>query len=194
MVAPAEAWTVDDLQRLSDAGFRCELIQGELRKMSPTGGRHGWATHRLQMELARYIEPRHLGIILPAETGVDLTRPDETTRTVLAADVTVVDPGQADAVDVDGYPAVIPVLVVETASPTQTQDEMNDKARLWIERGVALVWVVWPARQRIAVWRAGVDRPEIVGGDGVLDGGTVIPGLRIDVGEVFRRPAEFPQG
>ncbi len=146
------------------------------------------------MELARYIEPRHLGIILPAETGVDLTRPDETTRTVLAADVTVVDPGQADAVDVDGYPAVIPVLVVETASPTQTQDEMNDKARLWIERGVALVWVVWPARQRIAVWRAGVDRPEIVGGDGVLDGGTVIPGLRIDVGEVFRRPAEFPRG
>ena len=107
MVAPAEAWTVDDLQRLSDAGFRCELIQGDLRKMSPTGGRHGWATHRLQMELARYIEPRHLGIILPAETGVDLTRPYETTRTVLTADVTVVDPSQADAVDVEACGPVV---------------------------------------------------------------------------------------
>ncbi len=40
-------YTAADLERLSDEGHRYELIRGELRPMSPSGGPHGDATSRV---------------------------------------------------------------------------------------------------------------------------------------------------
>src|SRR5436190_1452632 len=73
-----------------------------------------------------------------------------------AADVERVSP------PVPGYAHVVPDLVVETASPTQSRQEMDGKAQQWLERGVPVVWVVWPARHQVDEWGQG-DAPRTLG-------------------------------
>lgn len=188
MSITSEPWTAEDLQRLSNAGLRCELVKGELIKMSPTGGRHGWITQRLHLELAPLIEQHGWGLVLAPETGVDLTREDETERTVLAADLTVVSPADAEAIDVDGYAAVIPLLVVETASPSQSTQDMIDKGRLWCERGVSQVWILWPVRRELTVLMASDQSLQTFEIAEPFHADDIFPGLSLDLTRIFRRP------
>ena len=83
-------WTADDLLRLSDAGFRFELVQGELVRMAPTGGSHGLRTGRLHTALGAYVDAHGLGEVAAAETGFDLTQPGDAAQTVLAPDIAFV--------------------------------------------------------------------------------------------------------
>jgi Uma2 family endonuclease len=160
--APAANWTAADVERLSAQGWRVELWKGQLLRMAPTGDLHGRVTWRLSSALDRYVEAHSLGQLWPAEAGFDLTRPDEAQQTVLAPDIAFV---RAERVPppVEGFAHVVPDLVVETASPTQSRQEMDGKAQQWLERGVPLVWVVWPARHQVDEWRQGDTSPRALG-------------------------------
>src|ERR687884_336283 len=99
-------WTADDLLRLSDAGFRFELVQGELVRMAPTGGSHGLRTGRLHGALSAYVGTHGLGEVVAAETGFDLTQPGDAAQTVLAPDTAFVRSENVPLLDVEGYPHV----------------------------------------------------------------------------------------
>lgn len=182
---PVANWTAADLERLSAQGWRVELWEGQLVRMSPTGDLHGRVTRRLDRALDRYLTPRGLGELWPTEAGFDLTRPGEERQTVLAADIAFV---RAERVPppTEGYVPVVPDLVVETASPSQSRMEMDDKARQWLERGVPLVWVVWPARRRIDEWRRGATAPRAMGPGETLDGQEILPGFHLPVADLFQ--------
>ncbi|MGZ5432910.1 MAG: Uma2 family endonuclease [Thermoanaerobaculia bacterium] len=47
MTVDARLFTADELLRLPEDGCRFELVEGELKKMSPAGGRHGRIAHRI---------------------------------------------------------------------------------------------------------------------------------------------------
>ena len=104
--------------------------------------------------MAQDVRAHGLGKLFPAETGFNLRQPGETDDTVLAADITFV---RADRVPPPGspvYPLLAPDLVVEVASEASRRPkDVADKARLWLARGVRIVWVVWPRRRAIDVGR-----------------------------------------
>lgn len=181
---PVANWTAADLERLSAQGWRVELWEGQLVRMSPTGDLHGRVTRRLDRALDRYITPRGLGELWPAEAGFDLTRPGEERQTVLAADIAFVRAARVPP-PTEGYVPVVPDLVVETASPTQSRTDMGGKARQWLERGVPLVWVVWPARRRVDEWRPGLTTARTMDPDDTLDGQEILPGFHLPVAELF---------
>ncbi len=52
-----------------------------------------------------------------------------------------------------------PDLAAEVASPDQTADDMAAKARRYLHGGTRLVWVLWPERQEVDVWRPADLRP-----------------------------------
>ncbi len=54
----------------------------------------------------------------------------------------------------------------------------------WIRHGARMVVVVEPERRRVVVHRSDTD-VQILGKDGVLDGGDVVPGFRLPVRELF---------
>jgi hypothetical protein len=54
---------------------------------------------------------------------------------------------------------------------------LAEKAMHWIGRGVAAVWVIWPAQRELDVWAAGIREPHTLRGDAVLEGGDVVPGF-----------------
>lgn len=75
-----------------------------------------------------------------------------------------------------GFAELAPDLVVEVLSPNDRPGEVLAKVADWLNAGSALVWVLDPVQRRARVYRA--DGSEsFVGGDGVLEGEDVLPGL-----------------
>ncbi len=58
----------------------CELIRGELIKMSPTGLEHGRVANRISVRLGLYVEERQLGIVTTAEAGFQISHNPDTVR------------------------------------------------------------------------------------------------------------------
>ena len=71
--------TVEELFRMgSHSGV--ELVDGELRKISPNGGRHGRIAARVNISLGTYVKKLGLGEILISEPGFILRRNPDTVR------------------------------------------------------------------------------------------------------------------
>ena len=184
----ATDWTADMLERLPDDGWRYELFEGRILRMPPPGTDHGNLEARLSRRLGNYVEDHRLGETYVGESGWDLTRPGEPTDTVLGADLAFVraarlplpPPRRGTA-----YRPLAPDLVVEIASPSQFHPEMGEKAQVWLNRGVRLVWIVWPERRDIDVWALGAAEPHTLRDADALDGGDVIPGFRLPLAELW---------
>ena len=60
-MATTKLMTADELLALPDDGQRHELIDGELRTMSPTGDEHGGIVAALTISLGTHVRARQLG-------------------------------------------------------------------------------------------------------------------------------------
>jgi Uma2 family endonuclease len=80
---------------------------------------------------------------------------------------------------------VIPDLVVEVVSPSDTTVEIDEKIVDYFNAGVRLVWVVFPESARIHVFTSSV-HATIIGHDGELTGCDVLPGFKVKVADLYR--------
>jgi Uma2 family endonuclease len=81
-------------------------------------------------------------------------------------------------------PAVVPDLVVEVLSKGNTPKEMARKLVEYFRAGVRLVWCVDPKKRTVRVYTA-VDRSVLLHENETLDGGDVLPGFEISIGDWF---------
>ena len=63
--------TGEELLAMGDIG-PCELIDGRIVAMSPTGGRHGIIESRLGSALSFFVQEHNLGWVLTGEVGIDI--------------------------------------------------------------------------------------------------------------------------
>ncbi len=174
--------TADDLLRLYGEGVRGELIRGVLCETMPTGHRHGAIVMNLGAELRNFIKPRRLGWLVGSDSGVWLERDPDTVREPDIA-FTSASKIPLDA-EVEGYAEVIPDLVVEVVSPSNSRREIHDKAVMWLSHGARLVWVVHPDTRTVDVHRAD-GAVATVGADDDLDGGDVLLGFSCALSDIF---------
>jgi Uma2 family endonuclease len=174
--------TADDLLRLDGQGVRGELIRGALHERMPAGLRHGEVVAALLALLWMHIRPGRLGRVFGSDTGVILeTNPD----TVREPDVAFVSAERLplDA-EVDGYCPVAPDLVVEIKSPSDSEQEVDDKATMWLIHGVRMALMINPETGTIRVRRP--DRPAaLLSMDDTLDVGEVLLGFSCSVREIL---------
>jgi Uma2 family endonuclease len=112
--------------------------------------------------LSMFVKPRKLSIVSGADGEFNFTQPGETLETALAPDVAFVHADRVplrDSVEYKKAPRLAPDLVAEVVSPNQYRPEMAAKARLYLERGVRLVWIVWPDDRQADLWRPTPIRP-----------------------------------
>ncbi|HXD32582.1 MAG TPA: Uma2 family endonuclease [Pyrinomonadaceae bacterium] len=174
--------TADELLAMPDDGYRYELIEGELIRMSPAGARHGRIAVKVVNRLGPYVEKHGLGEVYAAETGFKLRSDPDTVR---APDVAFVSKSRVELVgDPEGYWSGAPDLAVEVQSPNDTRKHIDAKARHWISAGAKLVWVVKPRERTVIVYKSLADIFE-VSESGVLDAGEVVPGFKLTVSEIF---------
>ena len=81
-------------------------------------------------------------------------------------------------------PLVVPDLVVEVLSKGNTPKEMARKLDEYFRAGVRLVWYVDPKRSTVRVY-TGRSRSTLLRESDVLDGGDVLPGFSLSVGDWF---------
>ena len=175
--------TAEELLAMPSDGFRYELIDGELKQMSPAGHNHGRIAARLTVPLGRYVEERGLGEVYAAETGFKLkTNPDH----VRAPDVAFIRQERVDEVGVTkGYWPGAPDLAVEVVSPGDTVAEVEDKVAEWLEYGTRLVWVISAKLHTVTAYQSLTDITTLTEKD-MLDGGDVIPGFQYPIANLFR--------
>jgi len=174
--------TAEQLFRMPEYERGYELVAGEIRKMTPTGGTHGFVASRLDRRLGAYVEQHDLGAVLTGEPGFILARDPDT---VLAPDVAFVRKERLAAEPIgDGYVSGPPDLAVEVLSPGDTMAEARKKAKAWLAAGAAMVWVVNPARRTVTVYRTAAS-PETLTETDELEGQDVVPGFRCRVAGLF---------
>lgn len=180
-LAPPKLYTARELERLSDQGFHYELVRGELRPMSPSGGPHGDATSRISFYVNGIVYGGDLGLTFAAETGFLVEHDPDT---ILAPDFAFVAHDRLPDPLPKSYVPVVPDFAVETRSPNDTRREVVEKVEQWLAAGVRLVWVVEPEKCTITTHRLGRDPRTFAAGE-TLDGEDVLPGLAVPLDRIF---------
>ncbi len=174
--------TAEELLRMPDSASGYELIAGELRKMSPANRTHCIVAGRLASLLGQHVLQHKPGEILVAEPGFVLARDPDTVRVPDIAFLRREHLRGAGSEEV--FSTGSPDLAVEVLSPGDRPKEVAAKARIWLDAGAAMVWVVNPARRTVTVYRTSTDVKTLTEKDD-LDGGEVLPGFRCRVSEIF---------
>lgn len=174
--------TAEQLLTMPDDSRRRELVDGGLREMGPAGFDHGRVALRIGARLDEFVRAERLGAVVAAETGLRLSRDPDTVRAPDAAFVAAhrLPPRQEQQRFLD----LAPDLAVEVVSPSDRAADVTERALAWLAAGTSLVWVVYPAQRLVAAYSTGggvTHVPE----DGELTGETVLPGLRLVVGDLF---------
>jgi Uma2 family endonuclease len=174
--------TAEQLLRMPDDGCRCELVRGELRKMTPAGWKHGAVGGVLHVLLGRHVLQERVGRIFFADTGFLLARDPDTVR---APDIAFIRndhlPGTPPE---EAYWPGPPDLAVEVVSPGDTVKEIDDKVRAWLDAGAMMVWVVSPSWRTVTVYRS-ANRIALLTENEELSGEEVVAGFRCRVAEIF---------
>ncbi len=178
--------TTEELLTLPQDGVERWLIHGQLRE-KPMTVCNRWhsrimanVTYFLRAWLEHQPEPR--GAVLCGEAGCRLRRHPDTT---VGIDVVYISPELAanesdETTLIDG----VPVLVVEILSPSDTQEEVDEKTDGYLQAGVALVWVIDPHDRTVTIYHPG-QGPELVNIHQELSGDPHLPGFRVPVAHLF---------
>ncbi len=175
--------TADELFRMPEnESWRCELVEGGLRKMTPAGSEHGIISAKISMRLGAHVEANYLGQVFASETGFLIARnPD----TVLAPDCAFVRQERLDEVGIpQAFFPEAPALVVEVVSPGDTIEEVDLKMRRWFVAGVEIAWVVHPGGRTVTVYHS-MENIQVLTQNDTLVGSQVIPGFECLVADLF---------
>ncbi|MCC6417898.1 MAG: Uma2 family endonuclease [Gemmataceae bacterium] len=187
-IAAGIAMTTEELLALPEDGTDRWLIQGQLRERSMTV-RNRWHSRvliRLGQLLGDWLDrqPEPRGELLGGEAGVRLRRDPDTTVGVdliyITAELAAQEP--KDTRLVDG----VPILAVEILSPSDTENEINEKVAAYLSAGVPLVWVVDPHDRTVLVYRPG-EEPELFNAKQDLSADPHLSGFRVPVAQIFTR-------
>jgi Uma2 family endonuclease len=187
MASHAVAFSAEDLWNLPDDGMRHELVEGQLRTMTPAGAEHGRVTFTASVLLGVHVRRSGSGVAFGAETGFVLASDPDTVR---APDAAFVSKARADAVGrtVKFWPGP-PDFAVEVVSPGDSFSDVESKAMGWVAAGATAILVLDPAQATATVYRAGgnlrvftASSPE---GDSEIDLSDAVPGWRVAVADFF---------
>jgi len=76
---------------------------------------------------------------------------------------------------------------VEVISAGNTPEEMQQKLQEYFRAGVEEVWYVYPKRRELVVYTSAA-QSRTLRADQVVDGGTLLPGFRLSLAELFAEP------
>lgn len=80
--------------------------------------------------------------------------------------------------------ALVPDLVIEIISPTDTVSDLDEKIDAYLVDGVRLIWAIDPQRRKAVVY-APERQPLHLSGEDGLDGEDVLPGFQVSLKSLF---------
>lgn len=80
----------------------------------------------------------------------------------------------------------MPDLAVEIKSPDDSYTFMREKAAYYLQNGTQIVWLIYPEKQLVEVYRQNADS-ELLNIEDTLDGGDLLPGFTLPVRKIFQQ-------
>ena len=167
------------------AGDHVEYINGEVKEMPMPGFTHGKVCWKIAKVLGNYIDLNDLGHFCINDTFVRVSIPSDPER-VYGPDVCFVsfDRLAKDVEVADGVLNVLPNLVVEVRSPSDTWTDVLGKMLDYLRVGVPVVLILDPHTRSVSVFRNEV-RQEIFEAETELRLPDVLPGFAVSVASLF---------
>ncbi|MGH7571538.1 MAG: Uma2 family endonuclease [Gemmatimonadota bacterium] len=172
--------TIEQFERLPDEPERLELVRGHVVREPPAGFEHCGIAGQITVCLGTFVRQHALGKVVTGDPGFVLFDDPPTVR---APDVAFVARDRLPD-DPRGFARLAPDLAVEVVSPSNTLSGIQDKVFDFLDAGTRLVWVVEPRGRTVTVYRSR-DDIRILTASQEIEGGDVLPGLRIEVSEFF---------
>jgi Uma2 family endonuclease len=164
-----------------------ELEHGELVAVSLAAPPHGRVQARILFQLELYVRENPGAGRVYGEVGYVLDLPGDPER-LRGPDATFVSEERLRASGGEparGWYRLVPDLVVEIDSPGRRPAIEQRRIQDYLQAGVRLLWVIHTATRSATVYRDD-GTLQLVREDGQLAGDDVLPGLRIDLAELFR--------
>ncbi len=158
---------------------RYELDEGELIEMTRPAFKHNQVMLNLVYALESYLRQHRIGHMLLSENLYALA---PLTRRAPDAAVILGD-RRSELEDAKVIP-IIPEIVAEVLSPSETQRMIHRKLKQYFEAGVKEVWVIDPASREAEIW-TGPQLPvrEFVGRAAITS--PLLPGFSLPLAELF---------
>jgi Uma2 family endonuclease len=86
---------------------------------------------------------------------------------------------------------MVPDLAVEVVSPNDVLQEVFTKMREYFRYGARQVWIVLPIDREVYVYDSPTS-PHVLTAADDLDGGSLLPGLRLPLGTLFQPQPQAP--
>jgi len=159
----------------------CELVDGRIVPMSPTGGRHAILESNLSRQLGNFVAAHKLGWVMVGEVGI-YTRhnPDR----VRGADIVFVSRERSAGSPSKGFLEIAPELIVEILSPDDRWQDVRQKLEEYFSIGVYWVWIVEPENRVLLVYRSSTEMHKL-GEKDTLVGEGVLEGFSLPVADLF---------
>ncbi len=177
---PTRPVTGEQLLAMGDIG-PCELIDGVIVSMGPTGGKHGYLESKLDRYLGAFIDKKKIGLCMVGEIGIYIRHDPDRIR---AADFAFWASEKLPDGPPLGFIEVAPDLVVEILSPTDRWPEINEKIADYFSVGVGELWIVDPSDETVFVYRSPAQPIALRRGD-TLSGSGPLNGFTLPIDELF---------
>lgn len=162
-----------------------ELERGKVVEMSRPGERHGVVCHNVNYLLGAYLRQRRKGRVCANDTGLVLERDPDTVR---GPDVFLYDQSRPYEQLTSKYSEEVPQLAVEVLSPNDNWGKVLRRVAEFLQRGVAVIWVIDPENRTATVLLPG-QLPQVLEENDEITGAPPFPDLRCRVADLFFVPA-----
>ncbi len=185
---PGTATEKDVLEVERLQGRTCELVEGVLVEKA-MGLAESFLASWIIGVLNVYLSKHKLGFVTGADGALRLWP-----GLVRIPDVSFISWEQLPnrKIPKKAIPDLYPDLAVEVLSRKNTKAEIERKLHEYFRSGTRLAWVVDPRKRTVAVHTA-PDQSRLVTEQESLDGGEVLPGLTLPLGELFADLEEEPK-
>lgn len=187
-VLAREGMSMEDfIRQFDEAPF--ELINGTRRELMPNLPMHGSVVLFLMEMLLKLRESA--GIYFMMEMPFVLVESSNWVKGSRVPDIMVFNSGRMNAYKAqnedwtDKPYVIIPDLCVEVVSKNDDFADVMEKVESYMQDGVRLVWVFEPRTQTVTVRTLGSAQATILHAEDLLDGGEIVKGFSVRVGNVF---------
>ena len=171
--------TVKDLEKIqaTHPDYRMELVDGNVVVMSPSGYESEEVGTEFARLLGNWVRPRQLGRVAGSSAGFRLPNKD-----LRAPDVSFI---RADRLkrSTEDYAELLPDLVVEVKSKTDSLDKLREKIQEFISLGTQIGILIDPRTRTMEVYHSN-EKIVLQNGD-VLTLPDLLPGWEVNIGEIW---------
>lgn len=169
-------------QQLAYLDVPLELIEGEIIPM-PSSMKASSLALRIGGIVLAFVDEYDLGYVTTTDGAYEID--DINTY---APDVGYISKIRLPEMPDEGYCPIPPDLAIEIVSPSDLKnrkERIEKKLKKYEAVGVPLVWYFYQERKEVEIYRLG-EPMQVIGVDGILDGGDVLPGFRLPVNKIFK--------